>query len=187
MEQALLSIARQAYREPREAADRLLSLGVPRAAIWPAFCAVVVVSVVLGGLSDMIVQPEEAAAISYFMLVAVLGAVFLSFAYSVWKVGVSLEGKGSFEESLLLGAFFQAILLPAQVLQIVLIAVLPGLAQIYSVALLIYGIWINVNFVGALHGFASFGKALGVLVISSFAAAIVLVLAIVVIGRMIGV
>ena len=56
MEQALISIAAQAYREPREAGVRLLSLGVPLAAIWPAFGVIVLISVLIGGISDLIRQ-----------------------------------------------------------------------------------------------------------------------------------
>lgn len=186
MEKALITIARQSYRDPREGAVSLLSLGVPRQAIWPAFGAIVLLSVLVSAMGDMIAPPPTEVSISYFAMVVVIGIVFLSFAGAVWRVGSAMNGKGSFRESLLLGVFFQAILLPAQLLQLLLVIALPGIAGIYAIALLLYGIWINVNFVDALHGYASFGKSLGVLILSSFAAAVALMLTIVVLGQYIG-
>ena len=87
---------------------------------------------------------------------------------------------------MLIGIFFQGILLPFQVVQLALAILLPGLAGIYGLALLFYGIWVNVNFIDALHGFASFGKSLGVLLLSSFLAAVVLILVITLVGGSFG-
>ena len=183
MEQALIAIAAQAYREPREAGVRLLSLGVPKAAIWPAFGVIVLVSVLIGGISDLIAPPAVEAPVSYFLMAVLLGVVFLSFAAAIWKVGQLLGGKGSFEESLLIGVFFQAALLPLQALQLVLAIVMPGLAGIYGIALLLFGIWVNVNLIDALHGYASFARSLGVMLLASFVAAIALLIAVALFGH----
>jgi hypothetical protein len=183
LEQALISIAAQAYREPREAGVRLLSLGVPTQAIWPAFGVIVLISVLIGGISDLIAPPPVDVAVSYFLMAILLGIVFLSFAAGIWKIGQKMGGKGSFEESLLIGVFFQAAFLPLQALQILLALVLPGLAGLYGIALLLFGIWVNVNFIDALHGFASFGKSLGVMLLASFVAAIALLVALGLFGQ----
>lgn len=108
LEQALFSIARQTYREPREAAVRLLSLGLPREAIWPSFALIVLVSVVLGGLGDLLLPVPPTAIMSYFAMTVLLGVVFLSYALAVWRIGSAMGGKGSMEESLVVGVFFQA-------------------------------------------------------------------------------
>lgn len=186
MEQALISIAREAYRDPREAGVRLLSLGVPSAAIWPAFGVIVLLSVLVGGITDLAAPPVPGVEVSYFIMAVLLGSIFLSFAVGVWKIGQAFGGKGSFEESMTVGIFFQAILLPFQVLQLVLAIVVPGLAGVYGIALLVYGVWINVSFIDALHGFASFGKSLGVLILSSILAAVVLMVVITVVGGSFG-
>ena len=183
MEQALISIAREAYANPREAAVRLLSLGVPMNATWLGFVVVILVSVVVGGLGDMVAPPELGFSISYFMMTMLLAIIFLSFATGVWKAGQAFGGKGSFEESLLIGVFFQAVLLPFQILQLLLVIALPGLAGIYAIGLLIYGIWINAMFVDALHGFASFGRSLLVLFLGSLVAAVALMITIALFGR----
>ena len=182
MEQALISIAREAYRDPREAGVRLLSLGVPTAAVWPAFGAIVLVSVLVGGISDLAAPPATDVEVSYFIMTVLLGAIFLSFAVGVWKIGEAFGGKGSFEEAMVVGIFFQAILLPFQILQLVLAMVVPALAGLFGIALLFYGVWVNVNFIDALHGFASFGRSLGVMILSSFLAAIVLMLVVLLVG-----
>lgn len=186
MEQALISIAREAYRDPREAAVRLLSLGVPSPAIWPAFGVIVLVSVLIGGISDLAAPTAPGVAVSYFIMAVLLGSIFLSFAVGVWRIGRSFGGKGTFEESMLVAIFFQGILLPFQVIQLVLAILVPGLAGIYAIGLLFYGIWINVKFIDALHGFASFGKSLGVLILSSFLAAVVLILVVTIVGGSFG-
>lgn len=183
LEQALISIAREAYANPREAAVRLLSLGVPMNATWLGFVVVILVSVVVGGLGDMVAPPELGFSISYFMMTMLLAIIFLSFATGVWKAGQAFGGKGSFEESLLIGVFFQAVLLPFQILQLLLVIALPGLAGIYAIGLLIYGIWINAMFVDALHGFASFGRSLLVLFLGSLVAAVALMITIALFGR----
>jgi hypothetical protein len=186
LEQALISIARDAYRDPREAAVRLLSLGVPSAAIWPAFGVIILVSVVIGGLSDLAVAPAEGVSVSYFLMTLLLAVIFLSFALGIWKIGQAFGGKGRFEESLVVGIFFQGVLLPLQVIQLVLLIVLPGVAGVFGIALLFYGVWVNVNFIDALHGFASFGKSLGVLILASFVAALAMLLVIGLVGGSFG-
>ncbi|MBT8417103.1 MAG: hypothetical protein KJO42_06640 [Silicimonas sp.] len=176
MEQALLSIAREAYRTPREAAVQLLSLGIPRQAILPGFGAIVLISVVVSGAADVLVPQAEDVPISYITMAVLLGVILLSFTLGVWKIGQGFGGSGSFEESLTIGIFFQTILLPFQILQIILAVAMPSLAGIYAIGLLFYGVWMNVQFIDALHGLASFGKSLGVLLLSSFVAAVALLI-----------
>ena len=186
LEQALLSIAKQAYREPREAADRLLSLGVPRAALWPAFGVIVLLSVVAGGISDIFAPPPPELAIPYPSMVILIAVVFLSFAAAVWKVGQAMGGKGSFEEAFLVSIFFQVVLLPVQIAQLVLSLIIPPLAVLIGIGILIFGVWVNANFIDALHGYASFGRSLAVLVLSSLVAAVGLLVAVSVLGLSIG-
>lgn len=186
MEKALIDIARHAYREPREAAVRLLSLGVPTSVLWPGFTVIILISVVVSGVADLAAPASNGGNVSYFLMAVLLGWIFLSFTFGVWKIGALFGGKGSFEEALTIGIFFQAILLPFQILQLLLAILLPGLAGLYAIALLFYGIWINVSFIDALHGFASFGKALGVLILSSVIAALALVLAVALLGQSVG-
>lgn len=186
MEQALISIARDAYRDPREAAVRLLSLGVPGAAVWPAFGVIILLSVLIGGISDLAAPPEQGPQVSYILMALLLAVIFMAFALGVWKVGRALGGKGSFEECLVVGIFFQGVLLPLQVLQLALVIVLPGLAGVFGIALLFYGVWVNVNFIDALHGFASFFKSLGVLILASFVAAIAMLVVIALVGGSLG-
>lgn len=186
MEQALISIAREAYRDPREAAVRLLSLGLPGAAVWPAFGVIILVSVLVGGIGDTIAPPAAGQPVSYFLLCVLLGVIFLAFAVGVWKIGEAFGGKGSFEETMIVGIFFQAVLLPLQAVHLALAIVVPGVAGLFGILLLFYGVWVNVNFIDALHGFASFGKSLGVLILASFVAAIALLLVIVLVGGSLG-
>ena len=103
-------------------------------------------------------------------------ALFVAFAMAVCKIGRAMGGIGQCSDSLLLAIFFQAIFVPAQVLQVVLVAVSPIVASFFAVFLFFFGIWVNLNFIAALHGFSSLGKSLGVLILSSVAVAIIMML-----------
>ncbi|MEL7462414.1 MAG: hypothetical protein AAGJ39_15805, partial [Pseudomonadota bacterium] len=52
----------------------------------------------------------------------------------------------------------------------------------WQLAIFLFGLWVNVNFVAALHGFPGLGKALGVLVLASFVVAFVMAFAAPLIG-----
>ena len=67
-----------------------------------------------------------------------LGSIFLAFAVGVWKIGQAFGGKGNFEESMIVSIFFQAILLPFQVVQLTLAVLVPGLGGLFGIALLFW-------------------------------------------------
>lgn len=162
---------------------QVLSLGIPSAAIMPAFGAIILISVVVSGLADMVMPTPGAPPVPHVLMAVLLGVIFLSFAFGIWKVGSFFGGKGTFQEAMIVSIFFQAVLLPFQVLQILIAFAVPGLAGLYGIGLLIYGVWINVNFIDALHGIASFGKSLGILFLASVFAAIMLVIAASMLGQ----
>ena len=171
---SLIMQGKRAFREPRATAADVLALGVPKEALAPALLLVVVVSVLLSAASDMITPPP--VAMSYFRMALLMMIIFTSFSLAIAQVGKMMGGVGTFSDSLLLAIFFQAIFIPVQALQVVLMLVSIEVAALLSFAIIIFGFWVNVNFIAALHGFETLGRALAVLLFASFAVAIFLVL-----------
>lgn len=171
---SLIMQGKRAFREPRQTAADVLALGIPKEALAPALLLVVVVSVLLSAASDMIVPPQ--VEISYFRMALLIMIIFTAFSLSIAQVGKMMGGVGTFPDSLLLAIFFQAIFIPVQALQVALMLVSIEMAALLSFAIIIFGFWVNVNFIAALHGFETLGRALGVLLLASFAVAIFLMI-----------
>lgn len=175
--ETLLPLARQALSQPREAATTLLSMGVPRVALWPAFFLLVSLSILMiyvgSGLNP--VGVDGAPAPSPLIMAIITAVVSAASVVAVWKVGQTLGGSGTFHEALLLTIFLQAILLAAQLVELFLALLVPPVAALFSVALIVLAVWINVNFIAALHGFASLWKSFGVLILASIGVALVLI------------
>lgn len=171
---SLIAQGKRAFAEPRQSAADVLALGFPKEALAPALLLVVVISVLMSAVSDMIVPAQEP--ISYFRMALLIMIIFTSFSLAIAQVGKMLGGVGSFADSLLLAIFFQAIFIPVQAFQIVLMLLSSELAALLAFAIIVFGFWINVNFIAALHGFQTLGRALGVLLLASVAVAFFLVL-----------
>lgn len=173
--QSLVPLARQAITQPREAATTLLSMGVPREALWPGFFLMVILSILLTSIGrgqDLEIVAGTPSPLIMALLTAVISVASV---LAVWKVGQFLGGTGTFEEALLLTIFMQAILFVAQVIELLLAILVPPVGMVFSLVLIIMAVWINVNFIAALHGFSSLMKSLGVLLLASLGVAIVLV------------
>ena len=70
--------------------------------------------------------------------------------------------------------FLQAMFLPAVALQLVLFLISPVIAGLFIFGVMIFLMWVQVNFIAALHGFPGLGKAIGVLLMAVFVSFIVL-------------
>ena len=176
MLQLFVPLARQAVTEPREAASTLLSMGIPKAAYWPAFFALVALSVILAETVALVAPPAPTVVMPGPLLMAALTALISAISvWAVWRVGRAAGGTGSFDEALLLTVFLQAILLAGQVVEFLLLLILPPLSGLFGIALIVLAFWLNINFIATLHGFSSLWRAFGVLVIATMGVALVLV------------
>ena len=172
---AFFPVAAQAIREPREAASTLMSMGVPYAALWPAFGALVCLSVILSFLSGGLDQAADQAAIGPWILAITSAVAGAASVFLVWKVGAALDGTGKFEEALLLTVFLQGLIFAGQLVEFVLFLFMPPLSGLFSIAIIVLTFWINLNFIAALHGFPSLWKSFGVLLFASLGVALILI------------
>ncbi len=182
MWQPFLPVARQAINEPREAASTLMSMGVPREALWPAFFLFVVLSALLGSATEMLRPTVQGIPLTPFPFAFISGVAGAASVFAIWKVGQAMEGTGSFEETLLLMVFLQGILFIGQLIEFVLFIVAPPLSSLFSIALIVFAFWLNLNFIAALHGFTSLLRAFGCLIMASAGVALVLIVLLTVFG-----
>lgn len=173
--ETLFSQGARAFREPRAAAADLIALGIPREVLLPAMLLVVVLSVIINAVAEAL-APSLMSTVTHFQMTVFLLALFVAFALAMCKVGQALGGIGQCQDSLLLAVFFQAIFIPLQIFQVVLLAISPVLASFLALFLFVLGIWVNINFIAALHGYSSLGKAFGVMILSSLVVAVVMML-----------
>ncbi|MEM6387145.1 MAG: YIP1 family protein [Pseudomonadota bacterium] len=157
----------RAIREPRAAAADILALGVPFQIVLSTLVLLAILSVLLDTLLFAVMGNVEVETQPFRSLVVYL-AITGVFSLVVTLVGRWFGGLGSIEDALLLVAFLQAMLLPASALQVVLALVSPDLAVLFIFGVALFLFWIQVNFVAALHGFQSLGRAFAVTLIASF-------------------
>lgn len=167
----LLAMVWRSIRNPREGATEVLSLGVPREALWPALALVVVLSILFahvtallalgqGGMGAMPVGPAATGFIQLLLLVVMVFAIF-------W-IGRAMGGSGSFEEAILLVAWLQFIMVCLQVVQAVALIILPPVAGLISIAGLVLFLWLLTNFIAVLHGFTSLFQVFIMILLAAF-------------------
>ncbi|MBT8457368.1 MAG: YIP1 family protein [Rhodobacteraceae bacterium] len=172
----LLAMVGRSIQNPREGAAEVLSLGIPREALWLILLIVVVLSVVLAQLTTILVgggggpmfdgllaSPLVTGGIQLALLVIMIAAVFF--------VGRAFGGTGSFEESMLLMSWLQFIMVCIQVVQTLAMLIMPPLAGLIGIAALVLFFWLMTNFVAVLHGFRSLGQVFVMIIVSGFAIA----------------
>ncbi|MEO0916125.1 MAG: YIP1 family protein [Pseudomonadota bacterium] len=157
----------RAVREPRAAAADILALGVPREVVLPALVLVAILNVLLDTALFAAIPDIEITSAPLRSLVFYL-AVASAFAFVLTFVGKWFEGVGNFEDALLLTVVLQAMMLPATAIQVALAFVSPDLAVLFLFVVVLFIVWIQINFVAALHGFSTLGRAVAVTLIASF-------------------
>lgn len=177
----MLRLCWQGLTSPREGASAVLSLGVPRVALWPMAGLVAVAVSVLMGLQGAIVGPPEIPledgsvepiAIAPLLLAGLVYIFVVGYAWALAFFGRRLGGTGTFEESLTLAIFLQMIMIGFQVAEIATLVVVPPLAGLIAIAGFFIGLWLNLQFIDVLHGYGSLLKSLLLMIAVSAAFAI---------------
>jgi hypothetical protein len=166
----LVAMAWRTVRNAREGATEVLSLGVPREALWPALALVVTLSILLAQIASLLttgnpgaMMPVGPLAMGFVQLLLLVVMVF-----AIYWIGRSMGGTGSFEETILLVAWLQFIMVCLQVVQTVALLLLPFVAGIIGLLALGLFLWLLTNFVAVLHGFASLLQVFVMILVSAF-------------------
>jgi hypothetical protein len=183
----LLRLARDTVVNPREGAETILSLGLPRRALWLAFALVVVLSMILGDILYLIAGVEDGPMtgplIGSPIVLGLLQAAFLyMMAQAITHIGKMFGGSGQFDEAMTLVVWLQFIFIIVQIVQLVAVMLLPFAAGLVTVVAVGLFLWLLVNFIATVHGFTSLGLVFAMTIVSSFAILFLLSLALTLLG-----
>lgn len=156
----LLRLARDTVSDPQGGAAEVLRLAPARPALHLCFALVVVGSLILGEIVALLVPLPEAGPLSgqSALALGLLQAVFLYMAaYAIAHVGRMFGGSGTFDGALALITWLQFIFLLVQLVQLVVLFLMPPIAGIVTILAIGLFFWLLVNFITELHGFISLG------------------------------
>ncbi|MFX0541051.1 Yip1 family protein [Roseovarius sp. S4756] len=169
----VIDLFRQTLTAPRAAADRILSMDLPRDWLWMALGLMGVLNGIVYSLVLQMGDPQETAtapmmpaALQSPMLFTLflLGALILTVLTLTW-VGRAMGGTGHMPQILALIAWMQLLRLAVQIALVVLMLALPLAGLILVVVASIWGLVILVVFVDRAHEFGNVFKAAGVIVL----------------------
>ncbi|MDU9003700.1 Yip1 family protein [Sedimentitalea todarodis] len=171
----LRDLAILTVKAPAQASRILLSMEIPREALWTGLALVAVLNGLLFALSNLLVPgpsplPEMfLVPVLYTALVA--GGLVLT-VFALFWTGRFMGGTGTLDDIMLAILWLQGLRVALMVIVIVLILTVPVLSALLVFGASIYGLYILLHFVNEAHRLNSLAKSAGVLVASM--AAIVL-------------
>ncbi len=155
-------------RNPAEAARLLVGLRVERGIGWMILGLAVILNTLAYFLSTTLFPVPAEFTMALFtspaLVTFVLGGVVVIFVFAFYWVGRAMGGTGSFDDILLMMGWLQYMRLAVQLVSLVLMLFLPGLAQIFVMATGLYGAWVVINFLMVAHRFDTIGKAVMMLI-----------------------
>jgi hypothetical protein len=168
------SLVRQTLVAPRDAAARLLSLGLPAREGWLALAVMAVLNTLVYSLSLRLSPPTDPAMMGMMagaFNAPLIFAIFLFGALALTALvfthaGRALGGVGTVGGMLVLLAWMQALRLMVQLGLLVLALIAPPLAGIVVIVAGLWGLYILMAFMAELHGFDSLWRAAGVIIIA---------------------
>lgn len=166
---------------PRQAAQKVLSLGGGYALALPALGFVVVASAIISVLLSGLSADSGNADVDYLitqplLLVLAQAAGTGVFAVLVAFVGRALGGRGRLDQVLLILAWLDFLLLAVQMAMLVALFAIPGLATPVVLFVGVIALWVMASFIAEVHGFKSTARTLAVLLCALFFLGIVLAL-----------
>ncbi len=181
----LRDLTAETVTEPRVAAARLISLGLPRHILWQGLVLAIVLNALafwLGTMAAPAPQPMPPMLGSPVMFALTLGCGAVITVFAITLTGKWLGGEAQLTDVLVLVVWLQCLRFVVQIAATVLSVILPGLALIALMAVNIYGFWIFLNFIDVAHRFNSLGKSMGVLLMAAVGIALGLVIMLSLIG-----
>ena len=170
MTDVLKALFVQTIVAPADAARMLMGLGLRRETGW----TILVLACVLNTLAYFVsttlfpIPPEFSLPLlaSPGLVLVLLFSVMVVTVFMLFWTGRALKGAAAFGDILIMIGWLQFMRLAVQVVALVLMIILPGVAGLFAMATGLYGIWILVNFVNVAHGFDALGKSFLMLVLS---------------------
>ncbi len=168
-------IVRDTILDPRAAAGRALGLDLPRAVLWQVLVLVVILGMLQTFAYDALLpSPAENALMPFFgnqplLTAGIAFAATLAMVVAMHRVGRAFGGTGDFDGALRLTVWLQTVMLFLNVVQMVLLVVLPPLAALMGIVNLGLMLWLMTNFVAVLHGFRALFPVFVMIIVTGFA------------------
>lgn len=159
-------------RDPKTAAQTVVSWNVPREAIWTAIALISVIVTILSTLSNMIfpVPPPLNAIVSNpFMYFAIAAGGFVATVYAIYWAGRLLGGEGNPQELMILLLWLQALRAVAQVAVLIALIMAPVVASFLVLFIGVATLWIFVHFISVGLHLNSLLRAVVVLFVGAIA------------------
>ena len=153
----LSALLRLTFQDAREGAHAVLSLGVPRSALFLMVATVAVLSALMAGIFQLLVPqtvgpPPGVVAIT-------IGGVILGTAIGLHYAGRAFGGTGELSDAIVMMVWLQVVLLLIQAMQNIVLLVAPGAVGIVFLLAFGYTLWLMINFIDVLHNFKSRARA----------------------------
>ena len=173
--------------EPSQAARRVIGFAAPRDALWTALALVAVLNVILMMLLQMITPVPDgmqagAIVISPIGGVAMIGIFLVLFVMALYQVGQFFGGTGSFDGTLAILVWFQAMSLTLEFMQVLLVLISPAIGSLFGIISLAAMIWVFVNFINVLHAYDNFGTSILTIILALLGTALVAAIVIAILG-----
>jgi Yip1 domain len=156
----ILQLGRQSLEDPRAGLRKVLSLGVPLPARTAGLVLMAVLSALLIHLGFLFL-PATDDPLAQFMSQSPLRTALIQWlilaasVLLIHRVGRAFGGKGSLPDALLVVVWLQVIMLGVQVVQFLVLILIPSFAGLVNLAGLVVFFWLFTSFIAELHGFAS--------------------------------
>jgi hypothetical protein len=183
----LLPMVWRSIVNPREGAEEVLALGIPREALGIILLLVLILSIILGQITTLIVAGAAGVTVEGPLANPIITgmlqfALLLIAIFGIHFIGRGFGGKGSLGETVLLVAWLQFIMVCIQVVQTALMLVVPPFASLLGIAGLVLFMWLLTNFIAVIHGFRSLGQVFVMILVSLFVLAFVLSILLTLVG-----
>ncbi|WP_299030366.1 YIP1 family protein [uncultured Sulfitobacter sp.] len=166
---ALKSLAFETIQSPRTAAQKVMNLNLSRDVLWSSLGLVAVINAIIYSFSLLFGDTSQLPALfrnPILFFVIITGVLVVTIHAFHWT-GRALGGEGDLGDLLALFVWLQALRAVAQAVMFFLILLSPVLAQLFSFAVGILGLWITINFISEAQGKPGLGHGIGVLVLSA--------------------
>ena len=164
-------------KDPAQAARYLLALGLGREVLWLGLLLAVVLNTMLQAASNLLLPvigfELQGIAPSLVVYAAIVGGGLVVTTFAFCHVGRLLGGRGTFYDVMVLMVWMQFLKVVVQAAGLILVLTIPILSAVLAFAAFLVGLYITVHFIDQAHRLNSPARAVGVLIASVLAVAIV--------------
>lgn len=166
---AIKAMALETIQSPRSAARKIMSLHLSRDVLWTGLGLVAAINAIIYSFSLFFGDTSGLPALfsNPILFFVIITAVLVISIHTFHWLGLAMGGQGDLGEMLALMVWLQALRAVAQAVMFVLILLSPILAQLFSFAVGVLGLWITINFITEAQRKPSLSHGVGVLVLSA--------------------